>query len=150
MLRVLALLTSLALVVLFALFNWTVFSNETPLWLGFTTVQAPLGIIMLAVVGALSVLFTVWAISLQVQALREVRRHTKEMVAQRELADKAEASRFTELRQMLRVEFDQLSLAHDQLRSAVVDQIDESGNTVAAHLGELEDRLEAAKVLPRG
>jgi uncharacterized integral membrane protein len=150
MFRSVALFASLGLVGLFALFNWGVFSADTPLWLGFTTVQAPLGIIMLGVVVFLSLLFTVWAMSLQVQSLREARRHTKEMVVQRELADKAEASRFTELREMLRSEFGQLTQAQNELRKSLISQVENSGNSVAAHLGQLEDRLESNRLLPRG
>jgi uncharacterized integral membrane protein len=139
MLRTAGVLVCLLLVGLFAAVNWGVFSADTPLWLGFTTVQAPLGIIMLGVVTALSVVFGVWGLSLQLQFLRETRRHSKEIVAQRELADKAEASRFTELKNLLSKEFAQLN-----------DQLEASGNGVAAHLGQLEDRFETARVLPKG
>jgi uncharacterized integral membrane protein len=139
MLRTAGVLVCLVLVGLFAAVNWGVFSADTPLWLGFMTVQAPLGIIMLGVVTALSLVFGVWGLSLQLKFLRESRRHSKEIVAQRELADKAEASRFTELKGMLGKEFAQLSA-----------QIEAADNGVAAHLGQLEDRFETMRVLPKG
>ena len=128
---------------LFALINWTVFSALTPLSLGFTKVQAPLGLIMLGLVAFLCVLFTVWVIVLQANSLRDARRQTKELQAQRDLADKAEASRFTELRSELVARQDRL-----QRESALT--LEQSGNSVAAHIGQLEDRLERARLLAPG
>ena len=128
---------------LFALINWTVFSALTPLSLGFTTVQAPLGLIMLGLIAFLCVLFTVWVISLQANSLMDARRQTKELQAQRDLADKAEASRFTELRGELVARLDRL-----QRESALT--LEQSGNAVAAHIGQLEDRLERARLLAPG
>ncbi len=98
MVRALAFFLVLVLVGLFALINWGAFSALTTLSLGVTTVQAPLGVIMLGLVGFLCVLFTVWVISLQASSLAAARRQTRELQAQRDLADRAEASRFTELR----------------------------------------------------
>ena len=133
----------LVFVALFALINWTVFSALTPLSLGFTTVQAPLGLIMLGLIAFLCVLFTVWVISLQANSLMDARRQTKELQAQRDLADKAEASRFTELRSELVGRLDRL-----QRESALT--LEQSGNSVAAHIGQLEDRLERARLLAPG
>jgi large-conductance mechanosensitive channel len=117
------------LVGLFAAINWDVFTALTPISLGFTTVQAPLGLIMLALIGFLCVLFTVWVIVLQANSLRDARRQTKELRAQRELADLAEASRFTEL------------------RTDLLKRLDENANATAAHIAQLEDRLERDRPL---
>ena len=140
MLRAIVFVLLIALVGLFALINWSAFSALTPLSLGFTTVQAPLGLIMLGLVVFLCVLFTVWVISLQAGSLMDSRRQTKELQAQRDLADKAEASRFTELRTALMARLDRLQ---DESRLA----LDQNGNSVAAHIGQLEDRLERARLL---
>lgn len=160
MIRAIALFASLLLIGLFALLNWPAFSAPTALSFGVTTVEAPLGIIMLGAVLFLSLLFTVWAISLQASALMEGRRQTKELQAQRELADKAEASRFTELRTVLMAELHNVMDAHKETRVLMVDRMDrlqdasrtsmeEASNTFSAYMGELEDRLEHAQVLPR-
>ena len=133
----------LVFVGLFALINWTVFSALNELSLGFTKVQAPLGLIMLGLVVFLCVLFTVWVISLQANSLMDARRQTKELQAQRDLADKAEASRFTELRSELVGRLDRL-----QRESALT--LEQSGNSIAAHIGQLEDRLERARLLAPG
>lgn len=130
MTRALIFFLVLVLVGLFAAVNWDVFTALTPLSLGFTSVQAPLGLIMLGLVAFLCVLFTVWVIVLQANALRDARRQTKELQAQRDLADRAEASRFTEL------------------RTDLLARLDEHANGTAAHIAQLEDRLERARLLP--
>ena len=122
----------LVFVGLFAAINWDVFTALTPISLGFTTVQAPLGLIMLGLIAFLCVLFTVWVIVLQANSLRDARRQTKELQTQRDLADRAEASRFTEL------------------RTDLLKRLDESSNATAAHIAQLEDRLERARLLPPG
>ena len=71
MVRALVFFLVLVLVGLFALINWPTFSALSPLSLGFTTVQAPLGLIMLGFIAFLCVLFTVWVISLQAGSLME-------------------------------------------------------------------------------
>ncbi len=141
MARAIAFFVVLALAGLFALINWSAFATLTPLSLGFTTVQAPLGLLMLALVAFLCVLFTVWVIAMQASSLMDTRRQTKELQAQRDLADSAEASRFTELRAELMARLDRL-----QAESRIA--LEQHGNSIAAHIGELEDRLERARVLP--
>ena len=59
--------------------------------------------------------------------LAETRRHAKEMAAQRELADKAEASRFTDLRTHLNEEI-----------SRVMQQVETSSQAVQARVDRLE------------
>jgi len=59
MIRALVFTVILVLVGLFALINWTAFAALTPLSLGYTTVQAPLGLIMLGVLVFFAVLFMV-------------------------------------------------------------------------------------------
>lgn len=131
MVRALIFFLVLVLVGLFAAINWDVFTALTPISLGFTTVQAPLGLIMLGLIGFLCVLFTVWVIVLQAGSLRDARRQTRELQAQRDLADRAEASRFTEL------------------RAELLKRLDENANSTAAHIAQLEDRLERAGLVSR-
>ncbi len=138
---------------IFAAVNWTAFVQPTTLSLVLTSVQAPLGLIMLVITGLLGGLFLAYVVYLQSTVILEARRSARELAAQRELADQAEASRFTELRnfvgerlQKIEADFEQartltqsgLDRMQDSLRSA----IEQSGNTVAAYIGEVEDRLE--------
>ena len=83
---------------LFAAINWSAFSTPTTLSLVVHDGQAPVGVIMLVLLAVACIAFIAWAIPMQGRALMDSRRMTKDLQAQRELADKAEASRFTELR----------------------------------------------------
>ena len=152
-LRTLLIVLVLGVVVVFALLNWSVFTAPTALSIGFTTVEAPLGLILLGAMGALTLLFLIYLVYLQATALMESRQYSRELKNQRELADRAEESRFTELRSSLETELrrigDQMAdsnavintrldgLAHE-LRSA----IEQSTNSLSAYIGEIEDRLE--------
>ncbi len=137
----------------FAALNWSAFMAPTTLSLGFAVVQAPLGLVMLSLVAVLSALFLVFVLYLQTTVLLDARRHARELQINRELADKAEASRFTELRGFLDAELKRLANLDAESRATVLTSleqlerdlrtaIEESGNTLSAYIGELEDRLE--------
>lgn len=166
MFRAIALFAVVALIGLFALLNWTAFTTPTTLSLLFTDVQAPLGLVMLGLAVFLTLLFTVWAISMQASTLMEARRLNRELQAQRELADTAEASRFVELRSYVGAEL-QRSIAeahrgHEELVSRMTHlegalrlALEHNANSVAASIGEFEDRLERGdrpppEILSRG
>jgi hypothetical protein len=149
----LLLLLLIAIVGMFAAVNWSTFTAITPLWLVFTTVQAPLGVIMLGVSAVAIVLALAFAAHLKTAMLVETRQHAREMQNQRKLADTAEASRLTTLQQALelglRSQSEQLATVSTDLIArmaqtelAVQHQVEQSGNTLAAYIGELEDRLE--------
>lgn len=160
MARSLLLLLALALTGFFALLNWPVFIQPTTLNLGFSVVEAPLGLIMLGVVALLCVAFVAWALSMQASVLFESRRQAKELQAQRELADKAEASRFTELRSYIGSELARMAQAADEARVRITNRLDllehkqrltleQTANSLNATLGEIEDRLErGARLAP--
>jgi uncharacterized integral membrane protein len=133
-LRTLLLLLFIALVAGFAALNWTAFTTPVPLSLGVTTVEAPLGLAMLALVVVVALAFLGYVALFQGRLLLESRRHAKELQAQRQLADQAEASRFTELRALLQAEV-------VRLEGALRGEIRDSANSLAAMIGELDDRV---------
>ena len=143
--RTLVLLLIVAATAGLAVLNWTALSEPSPISLGVTTVEAPLGLIMLGLTVLLGVFFIAYVLSLQGSVLLDTRRHTKEMQAQRELADKAEASRFTELRAFLETQHqqvqDQLIERLDALESRLAARAQESDNSTAAYVGQLEQQL---------
>ena len=143
-----ALLTLIVLLIVFlATMNWQALNQSTPVSLGFTAVEAPLGLIMLCLTALLAIFFVAYVVTLQGSVLMETRRHNKEMLAQRELADKAEASRFTELRAFLDAQHQQahqtLLARMDQLEARMAARAQESDNTTAAYVGQLEQQLRA-------
>jgi len=137
-------LVVLAIAALAAL-NWTALSTPTTVSLGLTTFEAPLGLLMLGLTTLLAIFFVAYVLSLQGSVLLETRRHTKEMQVQRELADKAEASRFTELRHFLEIQQGQTHTAVlarlDTLEQRLATRVEESDNATAAYVGQLEHQL---------
>src|SRR3954471_17883420 len=99
--RTLVLLIAVLCSLGFIVFNWGAITAPGTVSLGFTTVEAPLGAVLLALIVILAVLFAGFVANLQTTLLVESRNHAKELAAQRALADSAEASRFTELRSYL-------------------------------------------------
>lgn len=153
--RMIFLILPIFLMAGFVALNWSEFVRPVPLSLGLGLIQAPLGLLMLGLLALALLGFLVIAASLQTENLLASRHYTREISAQRELADKAEASRFTELRQYLqRQATDTLQREQDlvrtvtgsnlQIRQALETHITEAANSLAAALGELEDRLERA------
>ena len=162
-LRTVLIILVLGLLAIFAIFNWSAFSAPTTLTLGFATVEAPLGLILLAIVGVVTVLFLVYVVFLQSSTLIDSRRQARDLQAQREIADRAEASRFEQLRTAMESELKQLQNQSAESKTIILARLDElerdlraaveqSGNTLAAYIGEIEDRLERAgggKLSPR-
>lgn len=154
-LRTLLILAVLGLVAVFSALNWSAFIAPTALSLGFTRVEAPLGLILLAVVAILTLLFLVYITYLQSTVLFETRRHARELQSQRELADQAEASRFNQLRAFMEAELQKVAGEMEQSKSLLLNKLDQierdlrasmeqTGNSLAASIGELEDRFDSS------
>ena len=146
----------LALTALFAALNWPVFNTPQPLWLGFTTVTAPLGVLLLGALAVVAVLLLVE----QSRALGESRRFTRELDAQRKLAEKAEGSRYSELRAYFAEELGRVEQRSLDTRATLINRmdslerdlrtaIDQTGSTVATYLADHEDRLARRADSPR-
>lgn len=159
-LRALAVGLVLALSALFAVLNWAAFTAPTALTLGFADVNAPLGLIMLVLTALVSGLFLVYIVFQQAGVILEARRYAKDLKAQRELADKAEASRFTELRGFLdgelrRIEGQGAASTREvvarvaQLERQLEDKLDETSRTLSAYIGEVDDKLDRLLPPPR-
>ncbi|WP_428420728.1 LapA family protein [Methylibium sp.] len=156
-LRALAIVAVVVALVLFALLNWPAFIAPTALNLGVATVNAPLGLIMLVATGVLVGLFLVYIVFQQAGVIFEARRYAKELKAHRELADTAEASRFTELRLFLDAELRKIEAQNaaatrelgariERLEQQLQDRLAESTRTLSAHVGEVDDKLD--RLLP--
>ena len=128
-----------------AALNWGALSTPSSINFGVTSVEAPLGLIMLGLTTALVVVFAAYVVYLHSSVMLETRRHNKEMQSQRDLADKAEASRFTELRGVLESLHAQnkqdLMARMDQLEAHLVSRAQESDNSTAAYVGQLEQQV---------
>ena len=132
------LLVVLAGIVLFAAVNWGVITAPTTVSLFVTDVQAPLGLIMLGLTVLVTVLFLIFLAYLQTSVLLEARRHSRELRAQRELADQAEASRFTDLRGFLETELRKLGGQVTESKAGVtgrLDQAEQNLRSIIEHSG---------------
>lgn len=152
-LRSLLLVLGIVLLAAFVSLNLPEFTRVGELNLGYTRVQAPLGMVMLIVLVAALLLFILGNAYTESAYLAEHRDTARELQAQRDLAERAEASRFTELRQYLidegRNDPDRearmAQLLDERMARLYIDletRIDQNGNALAAYIGELEDRLE--------
>jgi hypothetical protein len=154
-LRTVLIILVLGLLGIFTIFNWSAFLTPTALTFGIATVEAPLGLILLAVVGVVTVLFLVYVVFLQSNVLIDGRRQARELQTQREIADRAEASRFEQLRSTMDDELKHLENQATEAKAAMLARLDDldrdlraaleqSSNTLAAYIGEIEDRLDRA------
>ncbi len=138
-LRTLLVVFALLLVAAFVALNWPAFVTPMPLDLLATTIEAPPALIMLALLALALLAGAVYMAVWQSEILRESRRNAKELQAQRQLAEQAEASRITELRSVVLAQTDRLTerlqAAQDALRTEIRDQ----GGSIAAMVGELDD-----------
>lgn len=151
--RTIVLLLALACLALFAAVNWSAIMAPTTLSFIFATVQAPLGLILLAATAVLAVLFLGFLVTMQTSMIMETRRVSKELESQRKLAEQAETSRFTELRNFLEAGLHKLTqqnistAASVEARLTQTEQdmratLEQTANSLAATLGELDDRMQ--------
>jgi biopolymer transport protein ExbB/TolQ len=151
--RSILLIVGIVLMAAFVALNLEEFNRPSQLSLGFTSVQAPLAMLMLVALVAMLVVFLLFSAYAKSAYLIENRRTARELKAQRELADKAETSRFTELQQYLAAESHAMAERDAQVSQRLDDRlallqadlesrIEQSGNTLAAYIGELEDRMD--------
>ncbi|MDR3368516.1 LapA family protein [Rhodoferax sp.] len=158
-LRTFVLLLVVLAVGAFTLLNWAVIMTPTELSMGLVQVQAPLGLIMLGMMAVLTLVFLVYLLYLQTTVMLDGRNQAKELQSQRKLADQAEASRFTELRTFLDAEFKRMAASDTEAKAALLTRIDglerdlrlaveQSGNSLAASMAEMDDRQRSGN-LPR-
>lgn len=152
--RLIFIVVAILLVAGFAAQNWSEFNRTTLLSFGLIVSEAPLGLILLGLLALTLAVFLISSATQESRYLLEHRRHTKALEAQRDLADKAEASRFTDLRQHLdthlRENRQREAIAATEFEKAMVQsqrelrtQLEQMNQTLAAHLGEIESRIDS-------
>jgi len=152
-LRNILLIFVLSLLAIFVAINWVAIMAPASISLIFTTIQAPLGLILIAITALLAVFFLGFIVYMQSSVMLERQRLLRDLEAQRELANQAEVSRLSELRTYLENELQQLNVRRQesqhamearlaQLEQALSSSIEQTGNTLSAYIGELDDRLE--------
>ncbi|MBE7940801.1 MULTISPECIES: DNA cytosine methyltransferase [Ramlibacter] len=139
----------------FAWQNWPEITRDSTLTFGIVQTTLPLGLVLL---GALAVVLAVFLFSSAVQESRHLldqRRQSRALQAQRDLAEKAEASRYTELRQHIDSRLGEVrtqgTLATSEFERAMMQgqrelrtQLEQVLHVLASRLGDLEARLAAS------
>ena len=150
--KILLLIIGIVLIAGFGALNVDEFTRTSTLNLGFTRMQLPLGLVMTVLVIAILLIFLLTTLYMHSTNLIETRKYAKQLNAQRELADKAEASRFTELRRYME---SQAVLATNQGNDTVaaidrrmmqtekllLQRLEQTDNTNAAYWGQHDDAL---------
>lgn len=151
--RSILLVVAILLVAGFAALNWSEVIRPSPLLFGLFVADAPLAAILLALLALATVAFILSAGTIRTQSLLESREHHKTLEAQRALADKAEASRFTDLRQHLDTQLRELrerdNIASSESTKQILEgqrelraHLEQTNRTLAARISEMEHRLE--------
>lgn len=104
------------LIAALAFANWQTLTTPTQINLLVTRMEAPLGLLMLALTAALFLVFIVVTLRGQLGSLLESRKLLKDVQRLQGLADQAEGSRIESLRQLITTEFRQLNERVSSLR----------------------------------
>lgn len=158
--KILLFVMGIVLLAVFAQLNLEEITRSSRLNLGFTSMQLPLGLVMLMLVMALALIFLVTTIYMRSTQLIETRKYARELSAQRELADQAEKSRFTELRGYLETqttlamnrEIGMVSALDRRLvrtEKLLLERLEQSDNSNAAYWGQHDDGLQRNKLLSK-
>lgn len=132
--RTFLLVIGLIVVIAFFALNWSVITTPTTVSLGVATIQAPLGFLMLTLLSLFSLFFVVFYIYSKTSGLFKERQHTKKMQATQELANNAETSRFTELRELLEVGLKKQSELYAESTATVLTKLEQLDNDLRSVL----------------
>lgn len=152
--RLVFLLVAILLVAGFFALNSAEFMRATPLNFGVFTTDASLGAILLGLLALGLLAFLVSSAAMNSRMMTTENRYHRELQAQRDLAEREEASRFTQLRQhfdnhlregrqheaLVSTEFEKKML---QSQRDLRTQLEQILHTLATRLSELESRMEA-------
>ena len=149
----------LILLGVFTLANWSVLNAPATLSFVAFSLEAPLGLVLLGITLVFVTLFTAYVLVLRTTMLVDTRRYAHELRDQHLLAEKAEASRLADLRSQLEREFARmretaenshsaLAIRVEGMEQALRNAIEESGRSLSAYIGEVEDKLDRGVTRP--
>lgn len=123
--RTFSLLVGLIAITAFTLLNWSAIMMPTTLSLGVTTVQAPLGLLMLSLLILFTAVFLAFVLYSRASAYFRDSNHSMKMQALQELANNTETSRLTELRELLGEEFKKATDLQAESTEAVLARLEQ-------------------------
>ena len=140
--RTISVLVVLIAIAGFLWMNWPAITAVARFSLLVTTIEAPVGLVMLAIIGVIVATFVAYVALWQSAMLLEARRSARELQAQKILAERAETSRFLELQDLIHTEFARLEGRLTEVQGVMQREIQSGGNAVVATIAELDDRLQ--------
>jgi uncharacterized integral membrane protein len=151
--RLVLLLVAILLVAGFAALNSAEIMRPTPLNFGLFTTDVPLGAILLGLLAVALLVFLASSVAATARMRNTENRYHRELQVQRDLAEREEASRFTQLRQHfdnhLRENRQREALGSSEFEKNVLqsqrdlrNQLEQIQHTLAGRLGEIENRME--------
>ena len=151
-LRSVFLLLIFVLCSVFLVVNWEGVMADVSVNLLYTQIQAPLGLILLLGPGLLILVCLIWGFIQQAMLSMELRKVHKQLSQAQDLAQKAELSRYMELKSEMQKQIldlqnqsasrhSSLMAAVNGLQSAIDESAQETVNSLSASVGEVEDRL---------
>ena len=151
-LRSVFLLLIFVLCSVFLVVNWEGVMADVSVNLLYTQIQAPLGLILLLGPGLLILVCLIWGFIQQAMLSMELRKVHKQLSQAQDLAQKAELSRYMELKSEMQKQILDLQNQASARHSALVNAINavqqevernshETVNSLSASVGEVEDRL---------
>lgn len=141
--RTIAVLLILLLAVVFAALNWETFNRPTSLNVVAGTVEAPVGVLMLGVIAALSFVYLILLGRVEAESMLEGRRVRKELEKARKVADSSEASRVKTLKEQIDKGFKEMTIRLDDLAGRFENE--SLRETIADETEGLEGRIEEAE-----
>ncbi len=148
--RTIVLIVAGLLAALFLVLNWSVFAAPASFYFLVGSISLPIGIVMLALIALVTLGYAIYLGMWQSKLLMDYRRQSKELQSQRALADDAEASRFTSLSTLLREEMSKQEARFEAAFAALRTELRETENSIAATLGEMDDRQQRGmNITPR-
>lgn len=131
-LRLLVTLLVIVVVAGFVFLNWEAFVAPTALSVGFASMEAPLGIMLLVLLVVIALPLMAYAGYLRRAALLQAGRLVQDLQALRQLADSAEGSRYTALRQRWDEGLREVAERDEALRADVMARLDQIETSLAA------------------
>lgn len=131
--KTIVLILVLLMLAIFVWQNLVAFTTPGELQVFVWPLEAPLGLVMLGILGAAALLFSILLGSSRASSMVEMRHYAKEIEAARKLADEAEASRVLALQDAIAGAFAEAEAAAEARH-----------NILVAHLSQMDDRLGGA------
>ncbi len=157
--RTVLLVLATAAVVVLALLNWPEFTRPSSMNLVWRTVDLPLALVLLGLLALSVVVSLASGAAMRSRHEKQAREQARELQSQRELADRAEASRFLDLRQTLDTHLRESRQRESSVSAGVEQalmrhqresrtQLEGLHRALTTRMGEMEARLDNTQRRP--